>query len=237
MGWRLWYPIGRGVNRRRKVLDRREARGGSRQIRLPPLELSVLAESTRQTCDDGACDQRNRSDANYQADPKSGRLPPQRRSISDAGCDVRGRTMRSMIIAAVIALAAAAAAAEEKPVQLKQAPGLDKVEANCGACHSLDYVPMNSPFLNAAGWDAEVAKMINAFGAPIDPADAKIISDYLKNNYSAVPERSNLHSDLSLTGSQTGQTIAPKTPNQTSNLGRTSDRIRPGIAVTHHQSG
>jgi hypothetical protein len=42
---------------------------------------------------------------------------------------------------------------------------------------------MNSPFLNAAGWDAEVAKMINAFGAPISAADAKIIGDYLKANY------------------------------------------------------
>jgi hypothetical protein len=27
------------------------------------------------------------------------------------------------------------------------------------------------------------AKMINAFGAPIDPADAKTIRDYLKQNY------------------------------------------------------
>jgi mono/diheme cytochrome c family protein len=92
--------------------------------------------------------------------------------------------MRSIAIVAVTtALMAGSAAAEEKPVQLKQAPGLDKVESNCGGCHSLDYVPMNSPFLSAAGWDAEVAKMINAFGAPIDPADAKIIADYLKTNY------------------------------------------------------
>jgi hypothetical protein len=28
-----------------------------------------------------------------------------------------------------------------------------------------------------------VAKMINAFGAPIDAADAKAIGDYLKANY------------------------------------------------------
>ena len=42
---------------------------------------------------------------------------------------------------------------------------------------------MNSPFLNAAAWDAEVAKMIKAFGAPIDDADAKIIAEYLKKNY------------------------------------------------------
>ena len=43
----------------------------------------------------------------------------------------------------------AAAVADEKPVQLKQGAGLDKVEGNCSGCHSLDYVPMNSPFLNA----------------------------------------------------------------------------------------
>jgi len=75
------------------------------------------------------------------------------------------------------------AAAKEKPVHLKQAPGLDKVEANCVACHSLDYIEMNSPFLNSAQWDAEVAKMIHAMGAPIDAADAKVIADYLTKNY------------------------------------------------------
>jgi sulfite dehydrogenase (cytochrome) subunit B len=92
--------------------------------------------------------------------------------------------MRSIAIAAVMtAVMLGTAAAEEKLVQLKPGPGLDKVEGNCGGCHSLDYVPMNSPFLNAAGWDAEVAKMINAFGAPIDQADAKTIADYLKSNY------------------------------------------------------
>lgn len=81
-----------------------------------------------------------------------------------------------------VALATSVAAAE-KPIRLKQAPGLEKVEANCGGCHSLDYVPMNSPFLNATAWEAEVAKMINAFGAPISEADAKTIVDYLKENY------------------------------------------------------
>ena len=91
--------------------------------------------------------------------------------------------MRSFAVFVTVALMATSAAAEEKPVLLKQGPGLDKVEGNCGGCHSLDYVPMNSPFLNAAGWDAEVAKMINAFGAPIDQADAKTIADYLKSNY------------------------------------------------------
>src|SRR5262245_12161101 len=39
---------------------------------------------------------------------------------------------------------------------------------------------MNSPFLNAASWQAEVDKMIKAFGAPIDEADAKVIIEYLE---------------------------------------------------------
>ena len=94
--------------------------------------------------------------------------------------------MRIFVTAFFAALAVVSAAAGEEPVELKKAPGIDRVEANCGACHSLDYIPMNSPFLNAAGWDAEVAKMINAFGAPIDQADARIIADYLKNNYGMI---------------------------------------------------
>jgi mono/diheme cytochrome c family protein len=87
------------------------------------------------------------------------------------------------LVTMIVAPAWSPAWADEKPVQLKSAPGRDKVEANCAACHSLDYVVMNSPFLTAAQWDASVAKMINVFGAPIDSADAKAIVDYLKANY------------------------------------------------------
>jgi sulfite dehydrogenase (cytochrome) subunit B len=91
--------------------------------------------------------------------------------------------MRTISIVFIGACMATSADAAENPVQLKQAPGLDKVEAHCGACHSLDYVPMNSPFLNGVAWDAVIGKMINAFGAPIDQADVQIIADYLKQNY------------------------------------------------------
>jgi hypothetical protein len=80
-------------------------------------------------------------------------------------------------------LGGAAVMASEMPVELKPGTGADKVEGHCGACHSLDYIRMNAPFLEAAGWDAEVSKMINAYGAPISSADAKTIADYLKANY------------------------------------------------------
>lgn len=87
------------------------------------------------------------------------------------------------VIAASTAAGLAAARAQEQPVELKPGPGLDKVEGNCGACHSLDYIQMNSPFLNGAGWTAEVTKMIKAYGAPISDTDAKAIVDYLAKNY------------------------------------------------------
>ncbi len=87
------------------------------------------------------------------------------------------------VIALAIACLAAPAIAEEKVIDLKQGPGLDKVEGNCGACHSLDYIQTNSRFMNGATWDAEVAKMIAAFGAPISADDAKAIAEYLKKNY------------------------------------------------------
>ena len=99
--------------------------------------------------------------------------------------------MRAIALAAImatmataaLAVAVTAARAEEKLVALKRGPGLELVEGNCGACHSLDYIQMNSPFLNAAQWNAEVTKMIKAFGAPISDADAKAIADYLAKNY------------------------------------------------------
>jgi hypothetical protein len=37
--------------------------------------------------------------------------------------------------------------------------------------------------MNHDVWQAEVNKMINAFGAPIDPKDVPAIVDYLTKNY------------------------------------------------------
>ena len=91
--------------------------------------------------------------------------------------------MQKFVIALVAALIASPALADEQVIKLKPGAGLDKVEANCAACHTLAYIPMNSPFLNAAGWDATVNKMINALKAPIDEADAKAIKEYLAKNY------------------------------------------------------
>ena len=92
-------------------------------------------------------------------------------------------TLRTYVIAFVAALIATSAMGDEQVIKLKQDAGVDKVEANCQACHTLAYIPMNSPFLNAQGWNTEVTKMINVMGAPIDDADARAIKDYLTKNY------------------------------------------------------
>jgi len=91
--------------------------------------------------------------------------------------------MRIFAIAFAATLVAGTAFADEQVIKLKPGAGLDKVEANCQACHSLSYIPMNSPFLKPAAWDAEIGKMIKVMGAPIDEADAKAIAAYLKANY------------------------------------------------------
>jgi mono/diheme cytochrome c family protein len=73
--------------------------------------------------------------------------------------------------------------ADESKVQLKDGPGRDKVAQNCSMCHSLDYIPLNSVFLDRKGWEASVGKMINAFGAPISKDDVPAIVEYLSKNY------------------------------------------------------
>jgi len=91
------------------------------------------------------------------------------------------RVLRIAALATALALAASATAQEAK-VELKDAPGKDKA-MQCAACHSLDYIPMNSRFLDKAGWTASVNKMINAFGAPIPKEDVDAIASYLAENY------------------------------------------------------
>ena len=68
---------------------------------------------------------------------------------------------------------------------IKLAPGETRelVETRCVACHSLDYIKINSRFMNQATWDAEVQKMVKKFGAPLDSSETKAIIDYLNKNY------------------------------------------------------
>ncbi len=82
----------------------------------------------------------------------------------------------------LIGVAALPASAQERTV-LPAGPGKDAVEAGCSTCHSLAYIPMNSRFMTADVWKAEVTKMRAAFGAPIDDDAANAILAYLVANF------------------------------------------------------
>ena len=92
--------------------------------------------------------------------------------------------MRAALIVAALALAVTTAARAEEP-ELRPGPGRDQVMDNCGACHTLSYIPMNSPFLNEAQWTAEVNKMVATFHAPIAREDIPAIIAYLTAQYGA----------------------------------------------------
>lgn len=93
--------------------------------------------------------------------------------------------MKKLALTAAVLVLSAPAFAEEKPVPLKDAPGRQAVESNCGTCHSLDYIRTNASFQKPETWKAEMAKMVNAFGAEIKPEDQEKILEYLIANYGA----------------------------------------------------
>jgi hypothetical protein len=82
----------------------------------------------------------------------------------------------------LLAAAASGAFAQESKVVLQDGAGKDQTQA-CMACHSVDYIQMNSRFLDKAGWTGSVNKMINVFGAPIAKQDVDAIAGYLAAHY------------------------------------------------------
>jgi sulfite dehydrogenase (cytochrome) subunit B len=89
--------------------------------------------------------------------------------------------MATLVVLAL--LAAPPEYPDEKRVQLKEGPARELVVGRCAACHSQDYIPMNSPFLDRKGWEAEVNKMVKAYGAPMQQGEMEQIVDYLATNY------------------------------------------------------
>jgi sulfite dehydrogenase (cytochrome) subunit B len=95
------------------------------------------------------------------------------------------RKSQALSIVAAGFFLVSAAFAQEKPVTLKDGPGLPAVQNFCSGCHSLDYIRINAPFMNRMTWTAEVNKMVNVFAAPIPQSDAAVIVEYLAANYGA----------------------------------------------------
>jgi mono/diheme cytochrome c family protein len=98
---------------------------------------------------------------------------------------------RGAALAATLALGLLAAAWRAVPAarageltQLADGEGRDLTVGRCLICHSLEYIPSNAPALDRAGWQKEVQKMKDRFGAPISDAEARQILDYLSAHYS-----------------------------------------------------
>lgn len=69
----------------------------------------------------------------------------------------------------------------------KTAPGVEVVQANCLTCHSTEYVSSQPP-MPRKFWEANVKKMKEKFGAPIQDAQVAALVDYLTATY-GVPEK------------------------------------------------
>jgi len=98
------------------------------------------------------------------------------------------RELRAVLAGIVMLLGVGAARADESSVQLAQADGVERVQAYCAMCHSLDYIVMNSPFQDRGGWEKTVNKMVKVMGAPLTPEDSAAIVDYLASNYGKPPQ-------------------------------------------------
>ena len=80
-------------------------------------------------------------------------------------------------------------AADETDIVLADDPARVRVQAACSMCHSLDYIEMNSPFLDRAGWERTVKKMITVMGAPLTEEQAAEVIDYLAKHYGQMPKQ------------------------------------------------
>lgn len=104
---------------------------------------------------------------------------------------------RIMVLLGIACCAASAVAAETGPVArgaersitlpapavtLKNGKGMELTRSYCAICHSLDYITTQQKFPKAR-WQAEVAKMIKVYGAPINEENAGIIVEYITTAY------------------------------------------------------
>jgi len=98
-------------------------------------------------------------------------------------------TVRPDALAACALLAVSAAwpvtsqAADESGITLAEGAGRERVLTACSMCHSLDYIVMNSPFQDQAGWGKTVKKMATVYGAPLTAEETAAIVAYLSSHY------------------------------------------------------
>jgi mono/diheme cytochrome c family protein len=118
-------------------------------------------------------------------------------------------------LAALVCLTAASAAVAAEP-EAAEGEGRELFVARCSVCHSIDYVQMHARFGTRSLWEASVAKMRNAFKAPLSDQEARVILDYLERQYgpAAAAQRTTPSSSMSNTSVAPGLTAGgePRSP-------------------------
>lgn len=94
--------------------------------------------------------------------------------------------LRSLALALLLLASPAFA---QQPADLLPGPGRDATATFCGTCHTANYIRMDSVFLTPDEWKAEVTKMRQVFGAPINDATAETIIKYLSSTYARPAKR------------------------------------------------
>lgn len=92
--------------------------------------------------------------------------------------------MAWILAAFLMADASPASGEDETSFVLTEGEGKEQVQASCSMCHSLDYIVMNSPFQDRAGWERTVRKMVTVMGAPMSTDEIAAVVDYLARHYS-----------------------------------------------------
>ncbi len=101
------------------------------------------------------------------------------------------RSITPMLLAlALLGTGGASAAPQDiklpaENVKLKPAklPGYGIAMQKCAICHSADYVAYQPPGLSLTQWTAEMKKMQQAYGAPIDDGEVEQLGAYLAVAY------------------------------------------------------
>lgn len=119
------------------------------------------------------------------------------------------RHLRRASIFGLLGLAPLCLSAEPEALE---GPGRELFIARCTVCHSIDYIEMHAKFGTRALWELEVAKMRNAFKAPMSDDDARVVVDYLTLMYG--PQRTMPSSSMSNTSVAPGRIAggAPRSP-------------------------
>lgn len=102
--------------------------------------------------------------------------------------------MRALVLSAgFAALAISVGASGAKPVTFEMpeeaVPGEladgagEPVVAACSTCHSLEYITTQPRGKGAQFWRDAVAKMVNVYKAPLEPADADAVAEVLAKRF------------------------------------------------------